>query len=174
MELVFDLVLIFTLRLLDVGMSTVRIVLLGKGRKGTATGLGFVEALIWVIAVARVLDGLDDPLRMIAFAGGFAAGTYFGALVEEWIAIGQAMVRVVAPVESNPVAPLLREKDFGATEINGSGLDGDVRITFCVIPRKRLGEVTHLIREANPAAYVTVDSTTSIDLHRRAERLVRR
>jgi uncharacterized protein YebE (UPF0316 family) len=174
MEILYDLVLIFSLRLLDVGMSTVRIVLLGKGRKSTATALGFAEALIWVIAVARVLDGLDDPLRMIAFAGGFAAGTYLGAVVEEWLALGQAMVRVVAPVETEPVAEYLRYRGFRATVINGSGLEGDVRITFTVVPRKDIPLVMRLIGDVNPDAYVTVDATTSVDLHHRQERLVRR
>jgi uncharacterized protein YebE (UPF0316 family) len=157
MALFLDLFLIFFLRLLDVGMATVRIVLLGKGRKGTATALGFVEALIWVIAVIRVLDGLDDPLRMVAFAAGFAAGTYLGA-----------------PVASDPVAPALRKEGFGATVINGSGLEGDVRITFCVLPRKRVPGVTGLIKQINPEAFVTVDSTNSVDLFHRQERTVRR
>ena len=174
MPVLVDLLLIFFLRLLDVGMATVRIVLLGKGRKGTATMLGFVEALIWVIAVIRVLDGLDDPLRMIAFAAGFAAGTYLGATVEEWMALGQAMVRIVAPVATEAVAPALREQGFGATVINGNGLEGDVRITFCVVPRKEVLAVTRLITRINPEAFVTVDSTTSVDLFHRQERTVRR
>jgi uncharacterized protein YebE (UPF0316 family) len=174
MPVLVDLFLIFFLRLLDVGMATVRIVLLGKGRKGTATVLGFFEALIWVIAVIRVLDGLDDPLRMIAFAAGFAAGTYLGALVEEWMALGQAMVRIVAPVATDVVAPALRGKGYGATVINGSGQEGEVRITFCVVPRKEVLAVTRLISRINPEAFVTVDSTTSIDLFHRQERTVRR
>jgi uncharacterized protein YebE (UPF0316 family) len=174
MPVFVDLFLIFFLRLLDVGMATVRIVLLGKGRKGTATILGFVEALIWVIAVIRVLDGLDDPLRTIAFAAGFAGGTYLGAMVEEWMALGQAMVRIIAPVRSESVAPALRERGFGATVINGNGLEGEVRITFCVIPRKRVLEITRLITSINPEAFVTVDSTTSVDLFHRQERTVRK
>jgi uncharacterized protein YebE (UPF0316 family) len=174
MELAFDLVLIFVLRLLDVGMATVRIVLLGKGRRSAATALGFFEALIWVLAVAQVLDGLDDPVRMIAFAAGFAAGTYVGSIVEEWMALGQSMIRIVAPTDSPPVADVLRDRGFGATVINGDGLDGEVRITFCVIPRKETQSALNLVHEINPAAYVTVDSTTSIDVPHRAERTVRR
>jgi uncharacterized protein YebE (UPF0316 family) len=138
--------------------------------KGTATILGFVEALIWVFAVIRVLDGLDDPLRTI----GFAAGTYLGAIVEEWMALGQAMVRIISPVATNGVATTLRERGFGATVINGNGLEGDVRITFCVVPRKEVLAVTRLITRVNPEAFVTVDSTTSIDLYHRQERTVRR
>lgn len=161
---VLDLVLIFTLRLLDVGISTVRIVLLGRGRRGPAAVLGFFEALVWVIAISRVMSGLDDPARMIAFALGFAAGTYAGSMVEEWLALGQSLIRVVAPVDTIPVAPLLRGQGYGATVLNGDGLQGEVRVTFCVLPRKKVWQVTRLIHEANPVAFVTVDQTSTVDL----------
>ncbi len=164
MDVTLDLLFIFVLRLISVGMSTVRIVLLGRGRRGPAALLGFFESLIWVFVVARVLDGLDDPLRMVAFAAGFAAGTYAGSIVEEWLALGQSMVRVIAPVESTPVAGVLRKKEIGVTVINGDGRDGEVRVTFCVVPRKDVAAILRLIRETNPEAYVTVDQTASVDL----------
>lgn len=174
MPLIFDLLFIFVLRALDVGMATVRIVLLSRGRRGIATIIGFGEALIWVIAVARVLDNLDDPARMVAFAAGFAAGTYFGSIVEELLAIGQSMVRIVTPTNVPPVAPMLREQGFGATVLNGDGMDGEVQVTFTVLPRKSLDKVLDMVKEISPDAYVTVDNTASIDLHRRHERTVRK
>lgn len=167
MDLVLDLLIIFTLRLLDVGMSTVRIVLLGRGRRGPAAALGFVEALIWVIAISRVLSGLQDPARMVAFALGFAAGTYMGSVVEEWLALGQSLIRIVAPTRTDQVAPLLRKRGYGATVLNGDGLSGEVRVTFCVVPRKEVSAVTRLIHEANSEAYVTIDQTSTIDLAER-------
>lgn len=174
MALALDLLFIFVLRLLDVGMATVRIVLLSKGRKLAATALGFVEALIWVLAMARVLDGLNDPLRMIAFAAGFAAGTYLGALVEEWMALGQVLVRVISPVGSPPVADMLRASNFGATVVNGDGLAGEVRVTFSVVPRREIKRVSDLIRLTSPEAYVPLETTTSIDNPHRHERDVRK
>lgn len=174
MQLAFDLLLIFALRTIDVGIATVRIVLLGRGKRGTAAALGFVESLIWVIAVTRVLNGLDDPMRMVAFAAGFAAGTWVGSMVEEWLAIGQSLVRIVAPVDSNPVAPMLRERGFACSVFNGDGYDGEVRLTMTVVPRKRVAVVRRLIAEANPRAFVTVDQTASIDVTSRQERAVRK
>lgn len=166
MQVFLDLFLIFVLRLLDVGMATVRIVLLGRGRRGPAAVLGFFEALVWVLAIARVFDGLDDPARMVAFALGFAAGTYAGSVVEEWMALGHALIRVVAPIASVPVAPLLREKGYGATVLNGDGLAGEVRVTFCVVPRKKVPSVMRLIHGANPEVFVTVEQTSTVDLER--------
>ncbi len=175
MSLMVDLFLIFFLRLLDVGMATVRIVLLGRGRKGAAAALGFVEALVWVIAIARVINGLDDPARMIAFAAGFASGTYLGAKVEEWMALGQVLIRIVTPLDTTQVAGLLRDAGYGATVVNGDGMSGEVRITFSVVPRKKVKSVLPMIRAANPQAYVTVEESQAYEaLAARHERDVRK
>lgn len=166
MRLTLDLLIIFSLRTIDVGLSTIRIVFLGRSRRVPAAALGFAESLIWVIAFTRVLGGLDDPARMVAFAAGFAAGTYVGSRVEEWLALGQSLVRIVAPVESPSVAPMLRDRGYGATVLNGDGLLGEVRVIFSVVPRKDLGKVTRLLDEASPDAYITIDQTSSVDLAR--------
>lgn len=174
MTVAFDLLVIFVLRAVDVGMATVRIVLLSRGRKGTATLIGFFECLIWVVAVSRVLTGLDDPLRMVAFAAGFAAGTYIGSIVEEWLAIGQSLIRIVTVSNGPQVAPAIRARGFGATVLNGDGMSGEVRVTFTVVPRKKVDEILSVVQHLVPGAYVTVEETASTDLHKRAERFVRR
>jgi uncharacterized protein YebE (UPF0316 family) len=175
MDLFIDLATIFTLRLIDVALATVRIVLLGRGKKGTAAALALLEGLIWVVAISRVLSaGLHDPARIVAFAAGFAAGTLVGALVEERLALGQSLVRIVAPVSTPQVADALRAEGYGATVINGDGMEGEVRLTFTVVPRKKLKEVTALVHQVNPGAYVTVDhQTSSVDLMARHGREVR-
>lgn len=174
MELFIDLATIFTLRLIDVAIATLRIVLLGRGKKGTAAGLALVEGVIWVIAITRVLSaGLDDPARIVAFAAGFAAGTFVGALVEERLALGQSFVRIVAPVSSPQVADALRAEGFGATVINGDGMEGEVRLTFTVVPRRKVKAVMALVHQLNPGAYVTVEHTSSVDLGARHGREVR-
>ena len=104
---------------------------------------------------------------MVAFALGFAAGTYAGSVVEEWLALGQSLIRVVAPTQTDPVAPLLRQQGYGATVLNGDGLSGEVRVTFSVVPRKKVWTVTRLIHEANPQAFVTVEQTSTVNLAER-------
>lgn len=173
MNLATDLLVIFLLRTVDVGIGTVRIVLLGRGKRGLAATLGFVESLIWVIAASRVLSAMDDPWRMVAFASGFAAGTYVGSWVEQWLAIGQSLVRVVAPIATDPVAPVLKEGGFPATIFHGEGHEGEVRLTLSVVPRRKVPEVVALVREANPDAFVTEDQTSSLDTTTRRNRDVR-
>jgi uncharacterized protein YebE (UPF0316 family) len=163
MDLVLSALLIFSMRVADVSIGTVRIVTLVQGRRFLAGGLGFFESLIWILAASQVIGNLDDPVRIVGYAGGFAAGTVLGSTIERWIGMGKALVRVVAEVHDPPVASRLRELGFGATVLNAEGLEGPVRLTFTVIPRRRTKEVLGVIRAINPDAFVTVESTTTPD-----------
>jgi hypothetical protein len=72
MSVVLSALLIFLMRLADVSLGTLRIVMLVRGRRSMAGALGFFESLIWTLAAAQVLSELDEPLKIIGYAGGFA------------------------------------------------------------------------------------------------------
>lgn len=152
--------LIFLLRIADVSLGTLRIVMLVRGRRGLAGALGFCESLVWLIAAAQVLTNLDSPIKMVAYAGGYAAGTMLGATVERWLAMGNTLLRIVVRTDAPPLAPALRERGFYATVVNAEGRDGDVRIIFSVIPRRRVNDVLAVVREIDPRAYVTFEDTS--------------
>ncbi|HSJ50799.1 MAG TPA: DUF5698 domain-containing protein [Actinomycetota bacterium] len=164
MEPLVDLVLIFLLRLVDVSIGTVRIVLLGRGSRWRAAALGAVEAFVWVLAAARVLGGLDDIWRMAAFAAGYGAGTALGVTMERWLAVGTALVRIVAPSSSPRAAEGLRRLGYQVTVLAGDSSGDEVRVSLVVVPRRRLKDVYREIAALNPEALVTTESTSQIDL----------
>ncbi|MEX1043059.1 MAG: DUF5698 domain-containing protein [Acidimicrobiia bacterium] len=164
MEPLVDLILIFLLRLTDVSIGTVRIVLLGRGSRGRAAALGVIESFIWVIAAARVLDGLDDIWRMVAFAAGYGAGTALGVTMERWMAVGSALVRIVAPSSSPRAAEGLRELGYAVTVLAGDQSGDEVRVSLVVVPRRKLKEVYREIARLNPQALVTIESVVQVDL----------
>ncbi|NLG09837.1 MAG: DUF2179 domain-containing protein [Deinococcales bacterium] len=159
-NLVLSALLIFMLRIVDVSLGTLRIGFLVRGARGLAGLFGFVESLVWLIAAAQVLSNLDSPLKFVAYAGGYATGTMLGVSVERWLAIGETIMRVVAPVDSPPVEDALREAGFYVTVLNARGRDGDVRVAFSVLPRRRIPAALKLVGEVNPQAFVTLESTT--------------
>jgi uncharacterized protein YebE (UPF0316 family) len=174
MTIVLDILLIIGLRLIDVSLGTLRIMLLTRGSRWRSSLIGFFESLTWVTAATIVLRDLDDPVRMVAFAFGFAAGTFLGASVERAIAVGSAVVHIVGPVGSPSTAFDLRAAGFGATVLNGEGMDGDVRMTFTVVPRRRVREVMDIVRRVNPAAFISVQDVRTTDTAPRAATAVRK
>lgn len=153
---------IVVLRVADVALGTLRIAMLVRGRRRLAGALSFFEALVWLLAAAQVLTNLDSPVQFVAYALGYALGTILGVSLERWIAIGDTLLRVMAPVGSARSADLLREAGFVVTELNAKGRDGEVRIILTVIPRRRMKQALRIVSEANPEAFVTFETTTPV------------
>ena len=164
MDLLLSAASIFLLRIADVSIGTLRIGFLVRGRSRLAGGLSFLESLVWLAAAAQVLANLDSPVKFVAYAGGYATGTMLGVRIERWIAVGDVMMRIVAPVDSPSAAGALREAGYIVTEMNAAGRDGEVRVSFSVLPRRRVAEALKLVQTTNPAAFVAFEGTTPVRL----------
>lgn len=162
MDLLYDLLLIFGLRLVDVSLGTVRIILLSRRMRVLPALIGFVEVFTWLVAATVVFSNLNDLRRMLAYAAGFAVGTLLGTLLEARLAMGDTLMRVVSPVASPQVDDDLREAGFGVTVINADGRDGEVRLAFSIIPRRRRKEALRIVHGLSPQAFVTMQDVETV------------
>ena len=166
MELIFSALIIFSLRLADQSLGTMRSLLVAKNKPIYAALIGLVESAIWIVAISQVIKDIDDAVLIVAYASGFAAGTILGSYIERIVGVGDIVVRVFSSSNSPSVAEPLRQRGYGVTVINGEGKDGPVKIYWCVIPRRKLKFVLKMIEEINPTAYVTVDMTSPTSLNK--------
>lgn len=159
----FDYVLlplfIFCLRICDVTLDTMRIILMTKGYRNLAPIIGFFELLIWIVAISRTMQNLNNNwLCYIAYAGGFATGNYVGMLVDEKLALGHEIIRIIAKSGTLEIANGLRKAGFGVTTVKATGMEGDVEIIFVVVNRKNLQHAIGIIQESNPSAFFTIEN----------------
>jgi len=166
MELFISALIIFFLRVTDQSLGTMRVLLVAKNRPIYAALIGLFESAIWIVAVSQVIKDIDDPVLIMAYATGFAAGTIFGSYIDRIIGVGNVVVRVFASITAPDVAKVLRDEGHGVTVINGEGKDGAVRIYWCVVARRKLKSVLQIIQEVNPNAYVTTDIANPISLNK--------
>jgi uncharacterized protein YebE (UPF0316 family) len=150
--------LIFCLRIGDVSLGTMRSLFVFRGHRWIAALLGALEAGIFIFAISRVLATAgQDPVRMVGYARGFAAGPLLGMTVERWIASGTVLVRVISPRHAVRLRALLINEGFGVTAVRGEGKDGEVTILFVVAPRRRGKVVIRLVRELDPEVFITIE-----------------
>lgn len=154
--------LIFFLRVIDVSLATVRLLMSVRGRKFVAAGLGFVEILIWITAVGTALQNMSSWLHVVAYAAGFAAGTFVGLTIEERLAIGMAVVRVTSRHAGVELAEALRSMGFGVTESAGQGREGTVEIISTAVRRRDIPKVLKEIERWDPQAFVLVEEPKAI------------
>ncbi|MPZ97892.1 MAG: DUF2179 domain-containing protein [Dehalococcoidia bacterium] len=149
--------LIFLGRIADVSLGTIRMIMTIAGMRWWASTLGFVELVIWVLAVGGVVNNLTNVLAIIAYAGGFAAGTVIGIWLEERIALGYRVLHIMNNDPMVSVSTHLRDHAYRVTRLEGMGLSGPVEIAVAVIRRRSLQSVTRLIEEVAPRAFVSVE-----------------
>jgi len=158
-------IVIFCAKVIEVTISTIRLVYINKGEKLKGAILAFVEILIWLIVVSSVLTNIaQDPIKIFVYAAAFSLGNYIGMSIESKIALGLASLQVVVNEEDgNILGSILREKGFGVTIIEGVGIDSSKKnLLFIQLKRKRITEAVKLIQKTNEAAFITVNDIKSL------------
>lgn len=153
---------IFVLRVADMSLDTLRLLFVVRGRKQLAWILGFLQSLIFVIAISSVLTNLNNPLTIVGYAAGFATGNVIGMMIEERLAIGFIQLTIVSPKRGAAIAEMLRANGYAVTELSGRGLSGMVSILNVSVMRRKLVDAETLILEADPEAFVTAEEVRPI------------
>lgn len=150
-------VLIFLARIADVSIGTIRMIFVIAGWRLRAAGLGFFEVLIWALAVGGLVQSITNPVLLLAYAGGFAAGNLVGMLIESKLALGYRVVQVINREPNNELPGFLRDNGYRVTRVMGEGKDGPIELCFAVVRRRVLPEILRLIEQHTPDAIVTIE-----------------
>jgi uncharacterized protein YebE (UPF0316 family) len=160
---VFMPILIFLARICDVSIGTMRIIFVSKGKRNIAPILGFFEVLIWITAISKIMQNLDNYVNYIAYAAGFATGNFVGMIIEEKLAMGILMVRVFAHERGSELVATLNGMGYGATVVQATGAREKVDLIYTIVQRNELANVLDLIKGFNPKAFYTIEDVKSVN-----------
>jgi uncharacterized protein YebE (UPF0316 family) len=161
-SLVLIPLLIFLARITDVTIGTMRIIFVSRGLSIIAALTGFIEILIWLFAIGQIMGNLDNWINYVAYAGGFAVGNFIGIKIEQRVALGYQVVRIITQRNGTTLEENLRKANYIVTSVNAEGGRGPVKVLFTVVKRNTLPWVLELIRTANPQAYFTIEDLRSV------------
>ncbi len=149
--------LIIVARIGDVSLGTIRAIMTIQGRRMIALSVGVFELLIWVFVVSHVIQDLRaEPIYGVAYALGFALGTFVGMTIEQKLALGRQVVRIMTR-QGDEMAPALRAAGLVVTLFDGFGRDGPVQELFIEIERRQARKVIAQARALDPQCYYIVD-----------------
>jgi len=156
--------LVFLARLSDVTLATLRNIFIHKGFRKIVPVIGFFEVLIWLIAMKQVLNHVDNIAAYLAWAGGFATGTYFGMRIEERLALGNQVIRIITSEQnSEELIKMLRESNHGLTVVDGEGAKGPVKLLFTIVERSHMKTIIAKIEEIQPNAFYTIEDVRNAE-----------
>jgi len=155
--------LIFLARICDVSIGTLRIIFVSKGNRNIAPILGFFEVLIWIIAISKIMQNLDNYINYIAYAAGFATGNFVGMIIEEKLAMGIQMIRVFAHERGSELVQTLNENGYGATVVEAHGAREKVNLIYTIVQRNELANVLEVIDRFNSKAFYTIEDVKAVN-----------
>jgi len=162
MDILLSALTIFSLRVVDMTAATLRILMVSRGRKAAAWGLGFFQAMVFVVAIRAVIAGLDNWLNVVGYAAGFASGNVVGMWIEERLAVGYVHLRIISSRRGSELAEQLRANGYAVTEIPGRGKDGMVSLLNCSVRRRRAPQVENLVYTLDQHAFITTENVRAV------------
>jgi uncharacterized protein YebE (UPF0316 family) len=156
-------VLIFLARIIDVTIGTFRIVMVSKGKKLIAPLLGFFEVVIWVVAIGKIMQNLDNWVNIVFYAAGFATGNYIGLFIEEKVAMGVVKIQIITAKAATDLLSKLKAMGYGITHHEATGASGKVSILYSIVNRSDVPQVIELISTYNPNAFYSIEDVKFVN-----------
>ena len=156
---------VFICRIIDVSLGTIRMMLTVQGKSHWAAAVGFVEMMLWFMIVREALNTASDSVwTAIAFAGGFAVGTYVGGVVARNVIKRNIIVEIVTSNRNEELIRLLRKKGFAVSvvNVNSSEYGEEKYMLFVEIGSQHLKELKTVVNSIDEKAFIMVQDTKQV------------
>lgn len=150
-------ILIFFARVCDVSLGTIRIIFISKGIKYLTPVVGFIEILIWLLAISQIMQNLSNVYYYLFYAGGFATGNFVGICIDEKLSIGTVSIRIITRKDASNLVDALKKGKFGVTVIDAEGMKSKVKVIFTIVKRQNIEKVIKLMKKHNPNAFYSIE-----------------
>lgn len=153
---------IFFVRIIDVSLGTFRTILTVKGKTPIASLIGFFEVLIWFLIVKEALNTTETGVWVaIAYASGFATGTYIGGYISSHYIKGALTVQIIINKSNTKLIDELRQKGFAVSVMDVEGHDkkNEKVMLFLEIDNNKLRTLKNIVKEQDEKAFIVVNET---------------
>ncbi len=161
MELLALCLKIFLGRTTDVSFGTIRMIMTVKGKNLLAALIGFFEVTIWFLIVQDALNNDFNSLWIVvAYAGGYATGTYVGGLLARLFVKTKLAIQIIIHEENAHVVETLREHGYAVSVLTAKGVEDSGKLMlFLEIDECHLPELKELIKNSDQKAFMVVNET---------------
>ena len=159
--MLFTCLEIFLARIVDVSISTFRMMIMVRKKSIFTPILAFCEVFVWFIAVRRALNtNIDSILIPIFYSLGYATGTYIGGCLSRKFIKKVNSIEVTTSRGNTKLINALRSEGCGVSVIALKNNYRDKKDLLLVdVKSKNTQETIKLIKEFDAKAFIVVKDT---------------
>ncbi|CAN5874858.1 DUF2179 domain-containing protein [soil metagenome] len=154
--------LIFLARVADVTVATVKLMFVVNNARKKAAFLVFFEALITIMALSRIMQDASNILAFVMYAAGFATGTFVGMWIEEKMAYGSMLVRILCKDMPPELLHYLVQNKYRYSLVEANDQEGNTQVLFTVCKRSRLKVFLPALEQIAPQALYTIEGVKQV------------
>jgi len=151
---------IFSARILDVSIGTIRTIFTVKGKNLIAAFIGFIEVLIWFLVAREALTNNVSILIAVSYSLGYATGTYIGGFLSKKLIKSKLNVQVIT--SNNGLINKLRNNGFAVSVIDIKGKDSNKYMLVIGINNNKKDLLINFIKKYDENAFIYINETVFI------------
>ena len=152
--------LIFTFKVIENTLSTLRIIVVANGKKIIGAILQGIVSIVWVISTSLVVINIQkDPLKILAFTSGALIGSYIGSIIEEKLALGTNIITTIINKNlTEKIIYALKKQKHEAIILNGKNIYEQKNILLIIVKRKQNQNIIKLIKNIDKSAKIIIQN----------------
>ena len=157
MSLLLTCIKIFFARILDVSLNTIRTTFVIKGKTFIVALIAFIEITIWLLVARTAINVELNLWIVISYSGGYTMGTILGTtFINKFVKTNMELIVISTKIKNTKK---IKDKNFGVSILNK---DKNKTILLIETSKKRLDEVTTLLKKLDNEAFITIKETKTI------------
>lgn len=157
MSLLLTCIKIFFARILDVSLNTIRTTFVIKGKTFIVALIAFIEITIWLLVARTAINVELNLWIVISYSGGYTMGTILGTtFINKFVKTNMELIVISTKIKNTKK---IKDKNFGISILNK---DKNKTILLIETSKKRLDELTTLLKKLDNEAFITIKETKTI------------
>ena len=157
MSLLLTCIKIFFARILDVSLNTIRTTFVIKGKTFIVALIAFIEITIWLLVARTAINVELNLWIVISYSGGYTMGTILGTtFINKFVKTNMELIVISTKINNTKK---IKDKNFGVSILNK---DKNKTILLIETSKKRLDELTTLLKKLDNEAFITIKETKTI------------
>ena len=158
MSLLFLCIKIFTARLIDVSLGTIRTIFTIKDKHLIASLIGLIEVIVWFLVVQAALNSTENNFFIaFSYSIGFAIGTYIGGIISNKLINTKLGIQVVLN-NNKQIINKIRKAGYALSIINLVSEDNKYML-YIQVDSKKYHSLIKLIKKLDSNAFIVVNET---------------
>jgi len=163
MNTLFVCIGIFFARICDVTLGTIRTFMSVKGKPIVAGIIGFFEVTVWFLVARNALSNNASAFIVIAYAGGYGAGTIIGGILAKKMLHEKLGIRITINSDQKELINILREVGYAISVTQVKGYKNETKyMLFMEIDDKELSIVEDIVKDFDENIFMVVSETRHV------------